>query len=687
VSGAATGPLETGPLETVLVSGGAAVTAGSATAVLGVCGLLPAPVAALAVLLVLAAAAGPVLWPTGAAARNRARLAQPVVVACGVVSLGVLLARTRAAESDPAALVEGIGSTMSYPLALLLVVQLASAVTVRHVGMVLVASLLAVLLAVGTAPDGSTVDLVSGLGLCLAIGWSTGLVTLWLLHRAKDRLGAQHVMPGGRPPSLRVPVGLVAGSVAVALATLLLPQPDGIRPETFAGAATGLGDPSSAGAAGSGRSPQSYLSATMDLDARGELPDTPVVAVPTDSPALWASTVMVDYSGRGWGPGAPIRSAPLVPRDATGDYDLRRGATAGSPPGAADRADLVRPLDPGVLLPLLAPGRAVSVRIDRQVVAAGTSLFVPLGAGQPYLIRSTGAVEDPVTPADTALPSSVPARVRELAVRLTRDAPTVEAKVAAIESYLHDTMRYRLDSPVPDEDEDAVDDFLFESREGFCEHFASAEAVLLRAVGVPARLVTGFAGGTPQNGNRIMLGSDAHAWVQVSDGGDHWFWTDPTAGATPAEDRSELRSLWDLVRDNAKLLGAIVLVLLVLALGALVLVPRVRARRAAQRASRAPLDARVLLAFARLEAALAGSHLARPPDGSVEEMWETLRLRWPGGLPETSRVAAALRTVQRILYGSAAVPAQDALDAVAAMDLLASQAVDLLPRRRPHLVR
>jgi type II secretory pathway pseudopilin PulG len=141
------------------------------------------------------------------------------------------------------------------------------------------------------------------------------------------------------------------------------------------------------------------------------------------------------------------------------------------------------------------------------------------------------------------------------------------------------------------------------------------------------------------------------------------------------------------VRDNAKLLGAIVLVLLVLALGALVLVPRVRARRAAQRASRAPLDARVLLAFARLEAALAGSHLARPPDGSVEEMWETLRLRWPGGLPETSRVAAALRTVQRILYGSAAVPARDALDAVAAMDLLASQAVDLLPRRRPHLVR
>ena len=80
----------------------------------------------------------------------------------------------------------------------------------------------------------------------------------------------------------------------------------------------------------------------------------------------------------------------------------------------------------------------------------------------------------------------MPQRVRELAETLTRGAPTVEAKVAAIEAYLAQHLRYRLDAPVAPSGVDAVDFFLFEAREGFCEHFASATAVMLRSVGVPA---------------------------------------------------------------------------------------------------------------------------------------------------------------------------------------------------------
>ncbi len=87
---------------------------------------------------------------------------------------------------------------------------------------------------------------------------------------------------------------------------------------------------------------------------------------------------------------------------------------------------------------------------------------------------------------------------------------------------------------MPGRGRDAVDDFLFNSHEGFCEHFASAEAVLLRAVRVPARLVTGFVGGQERGSRRVFRGTDAHAWVQVNVGGARWVFTDPTAGATIA---------------------------------------------------------------------------------------------------------------------------------------------------------
>jgi hypothetical protein len=282
-------------------------------------------------------------------------------------------------------------------------------------------------------------------------------------------------------------------------------------------------------------------------------------------------------------------------------------------------------------------------------------------------MRSNGVIRDPVTPADTLLPGIVPARVLDLARRLTRDAPTVEAKVAAIESYLHAHERYRLDSPVPAEGADAVDDFLFVSHEGFCEHFASAEAVLLRAVGVPARLVTGFSGGTPLGPVRILLASDAHAWVQVNVGGDRWVWTDPTAGATLADDDPTAA---DHLRAHWRLLLLVVLAAAAIGLLVGVAVRRTRARRARARLLAAPLEARVLAAFAALEAALDRTALARAPETSVHEMARTLLARWPGGLPEPARASSALEVVQGILYGGRPVPPDQARAALETLEML-----------------
>jgi transglutaminase-like putative cysteine protease len=84
--------------------------------------------------------------------------------------------------------------------------------------------------------------------------------------------------------------------------------------------------------------------------------------------------------------------------------------------------------------------------------------------------------------------------------------------------------------------EDAVDQFLFETRQGFCEHYAASFVVLMRAAGLPARVVTGYQGGTlnPVGGYFIVRQRDAHAWTEVwlSDAG--WVRVDPTAAVAPS---------------------------------------------------------------------------------------------------------------------------------------------------------
>ncbi len=80
-----------------------------------------------------------------------------------------------------------------------------------------------------------------------------------------------------------------------------------------------------------------------------------------------------------------------------------------------------------------------------------------------------------------------------------------------------------------------VDEFLFETRRGFCEHYASAFSVLMRAAGIPARVVLGYQGGevNPIGGRLIVRQSDAHAWAEVWLAGRGWTRVDPTAAVAP----------------------------------------------------------------------------------------------------------------------------------------------------------
>ena len=130
------------------------------------------------------------------------------------------------------------------------------------------------------------------------------------------------------------------------------------------------------------------------------------------------------------------------------------------------------------------------------------------------------------------LPSSMPPRVQQLATNLTKNAETPFDKAMAVQDYLRGsefTYSPRIDPPP--RDADGVDHFLFETREGYSAYFASSMAVLLRSVGVPARVAAGYAPGfyDTESGITVVRDSDGHGWVQVFFPDYGWIDFEPTA--------------------------------------------------------------------------------------------------------------------------------------------------------------
>ncbi len=129
------------------------------------------------------------------------------------------------------------------------------------------------------------------------------------------------------------------------------------------------------------------------------------------------------------------------------------------------------------------------------------------------------------------LPNVLPERVHALARDLTATPPTPYDRAVAIQEYLRREMHYSLDVKSPPYDRDVVDYFLFDSKEGFCDYYATAMAVLARSAGIPARVAFGFATGTfdPGPGKYTVLQSDAHSWPELYFPGIGWVEFEPTA--------------------------------------------------------------------------------------------------------------------------------------------------------------
>ena len=133
------------------------------------------------------------------------------------------------------------------------------------------------------------------------------------------------------------------------------------------------------------------------------------------------------------------------------------------------------------------------------------------------------------------LPGNSNPRARELARGMRKQAADDRAYISAVLSMFRN-QNFSYTTTPPRLGVNAVDEFLFSTRAGFCEHYASSFAVLMRAAGIPARIVTGYQGGELNTvGNYLIVRqADAHAWVEVWLKDDGWVRVDPTAAVSPA---------------------------------------------------------------------------------------------------------------------------------------------------------
>lgn len=133
------------------------------------------------------------------------------------------------------------------------------------------------------------------------------------------------------------------------------------------------------------------------------------------------------------------------------------------------------------------------------------------------------------------LPGGSNPRTRALVSQwLASDSRPGSIVAKALEFFRSESFAYTLRPPLLGEQ--PVDEFLFSARRGFCEHYASAFVVLMRAAGIPARVVGGYQGGemNPVDGYMVVRQSDAHAWAEVWLAGQGWVRVDPTSVVSPA---------------------------------------------------------------------------------------------------------------------------------------------------------
>ncbi len=340
-----------------------------------------------------------------------------------------------------------------------------------------------------------------------------------------------------------------------------------------------------------------------------------------------------------------------------------------------------------------------SLRVDRSGMLSFTGHVLPgdtytARVAMPAAVTAPPGAEPP-SPADMAyalqLPETLPARVRRLARRIVTDGnaaiPTTQA--IAIENYLRDpnNFTYDLDAPWVPEGRDYVDHFLFTSRRGFCNHYATAMAVMVRSLGIPARLATGFTAGQYRPDREVyeIRDQDAHAWVEVFLPDTGWVDFDPTpdvetpeepAGGTRgviAATRAWLVATGTWIAGHAAPVAALVMLLAAAILGGLAATRWYRRQLRLLRPG-APARDRVVHAYRRALQLLAQAGLTRPPSAAP---WEFQRVAAGQAPPLAQELALLTEKYVGARFAPGPPPAGDAEAAEAALMRLRDAVLEL----------
>ncbi len=285
---------------------------------------------------------------------------------------------------------------------------------------------------------------------------------------------------------------------------------------------------------------------------------------PLATPVYYRGAAFDTYNGSAW-INTMVQRRTLL-RVADGVFIAPGAGAAGMDQPKVRQEILVEALDTAVLfgVPVVESVKGLFSAVQMDGMGSFSLLYAPASRFQ-YLVdsrpeRLQPSDRDAVAPAYPELIRErylqlppLTARVRDLAGAVTRQATTTLGKVVAVERHLREQYAYSLNIGTR-ASEDPVDEFLFVRKTGYCDHYATAMVALLRTLGIPARLATGFAQGEWNDvGNYYTVRQrDAHAWVEVYFPRSGWMTFDPTPNV-PAAAQNPLWARVGKVIDSVRL--------------------------------------------------------------------------------------------------------------------------------------
>ena len=379
-----------------------------------------------------------------------------------------------------------------------------------------------------------------------------GLLLAGLLHLARWMEGHRISESLDKIAAYVIPLFLmIAASTAIAL---YLPKAGPIWPDPVPYITSFAGD-GGAGPAEVGRIGYGVDDSQLGGSFLGD--DTPVFRAEVDDGQYWKVEIRDIYTTKGWELSEETADPVFYGNGETVDTEFAPGETE-----ELDSALLSMEQGfPFVLYPYGTESFLLDGVSEIQYNPADQR-FEPLQAGEKFeaetieinfsepsysltALRETSVEDLENLPADLdrylQLPEELPQRVRDLAVEITGSSDTLYDKTRAVERYFSTNgFEYSLsDIPVPEEDEDYVDQFLFETKRGYCDNFSTSMVVLLRSLDIPARWVKGFNEGellsaNSESGSDIyqVTNNNAHSWVEAYMPGVGWMLFEPTIGFT-----------------------------------------------------------------------------------------------------------------------------------------------------------